>query len=236
MSDEVDMVLAHTDRYIQGAMDNASGIATAIDIARHYAALPKSQRPRTMVFFHEPDHHHGEYGRSIFIKDYDWPKVALILNCEHTSQSQLFLMNQDLEIGNSINARRWYVSGSPELQQLVKNSFKDFNVSVYTTPERQAGGALGAYTGLAPAFHIIDHIIYHTTLDTPEMVPAVGLAYSERAFLNIFDRANNMTMAQLRGTKPLPNPLGGPPDGTTFGSPGSFEARGARGARGAGGE
>jgi hypothetical protein len=220
MSDEVDFVVAHTDSYFQGAMDNASGMATAIDIARHYAALPKSQRPRTMVFFHEPDHHHGEFGRTTFIKDYDWSKVAMILNCEHTSQSQLFLMNQDLEIGNAINARRWYVSGSPAFQQLVKNTFKDYNVSVYTTPEKQAGGSLGAFTKFAPAFHIIDHIIYHTTLDTPELVPAVGLAYSERAFLSILDHANQMSMAELRGPQPLPNPLGGPPSGESFGTPG----------------
>jgi hypothetical protein len=233
MSDEVDFVLAQTDSYFQGAMDNASGMATAIDIARHYAALPKSQRPRTMVFFHEPDHHHGEYGRSIFIKSFDWSKVAVILNCEHTSQAQLFLMNQDLEIGNSINARRWYVSGSPEFQQLVKSTFKEYNVSVYTTPEKGAGGSLGAFTGFAPAFHIIDHIIYHTTLDTPELVPAVGLAYSERAFLSIIDHANKMTIAQLRGPKPLPNPLGGPPDGQSFGSPGAGVG-GARGGRGGG--
>lgn len=220
MSDEVDLVVAHTDSYFQGAMDNASGLATALDIARHYAALPKAQRPRTMVFFHEPDHHHGEFGRGIFIKNFDWSKVALILNCEHTSQSQLFLMNQDLEVGNAINARRWYVSGSPALQQLVKGTFKDYNVSVYTTPEQRAGGSLGAFTGLAPAFHIIDHIIYHTTLDTPELVPAVGLAASERAFLSIFDHANKMTLAELRGPAELPNPLGGPPDGKSFGTPG----------------
>ena len=43
MSDQVDFVLAHTDSYFQGA-DNAAGMATAIDIARHYAALPISQR------------------------------------------------------------------------------------------------------------------------------------------------------------------------------------------------
>ena len=30
------------------------------------------------------------------------------------------------------------------------------------------------------------------------------------------------TMAQLRGTTPLPNPLGGPPDGKSFGTPGTF--------------
>ena len=33
-------------------------------------------------------------------------------------------------------------------------------------------------TPFAPAFHIIDHIIYHTSFDVPELVPAVGLGYS----------------------------------------------------------
>jgi len=89
---------------------------------------------------------------------------------------------------------------------LVRNSLRDFNVSVYTVPETNAGGSLGPLTTKAPAFHIIDHVIYHTTLDVPELVPAVGLAYSERAFLKVFDEANRMTMAELKGVK-LPNPL-----------------------------
>lgn len=226
MSDEQDFIMAHSDAMFQGAMDNASGMATAIDIARHYAAKPISQRPRTMVFFVDPDHHNTELGRDIMAKTYPWDKVAFILNCEHTSQSQLFLMNQDLEIGNAVNARRWYASGSPEFQQLVKNQLKDFGVSVYTTPESNAGGSLGGLTKYAPAFHIIDHIIYHSTLDTPELVPAVGLAESERAFLSIIDKANRMTMAQIRGNK-IPNAIAGP--GNSFGS------RGARGAGGGGG-
>ena len=206
MSDEQIVVLTHTDGFFQGAMDNASGMATGIDIARHYAALPKEQRRRTLVFMALPDHHHGEAGRTLAIRTYDWSKVALILNAEHTSQTLLYMYNQDLVTSNAISARRWYVSGSPALQQLVKQSFQDFNVSVYRIPERSAGGSLGAFTPLAPAFHIIDHVIYHTTLDVPELVPAVGLAYSERAFLKIFDEANRMTMAELRGGK-LPNPL-----------------------------
>jgi hypothetical protein len=232
MSDEQDFIMAHSDAMFQGAMDNASGMATAIDIARHYAAMPKEQRPRTMVFFVDPDHHNTEMARDLMAAKYDWSKVAFILNCEHTSQSQLFMMNQDLEIGNAVNARRWYVSGSPEFQQLVKSQLKDFNVSVYTTPESNAGGSLGGLTKYAPAFHIIDHIIYHSTLDTPELVPAVGLAYSERAFLSIIDKADKMTMAQIHGDKPMPNPLGGPPDGKSFGSRGRGGPGGARGGAG----
>jgi hypothetical protein len=205
-TDEQIVVVTHTDGFFQGAMDNASGMATAVDIARHYAALPRDQRRRTLVFMALPDHHHGEAGRTLAIKTYDWSKVALILNAEHTSQTLLYMYNQDLVTANAISARRWYVSGSPALQQLVKNTFRDFNVSVYSIPERNAGGSLGALTPFAPAFHIIDHVIYHTTLDVPELVPAVGLAYSERAFLKIFDEANRMTVADLRGAK-LPNPL-----------------------------
>jgi len=206
MSDEQIVVVTHTDGFFQGAMDNASGMATGIDIARHYAALPREQRPRTLVFMALPDHHHGEAGRTLAIKTYDWSKVALILNAEHTSQTLIYMYNQDLVTSNAISARRWYVSGSPALQQLVKRTFQDFNVSVYRVPERNAGGSLGPLTPLAPAFHIIDHVIYHTTLDVPELVPAVGLAYSERAFLKVFDEANRMTMAELRGAK-LPNPM-----------------------------
>ena len=119
-------------------MDNASGMATGIDIARHYAALPRAQRPRTLVFLAIPDHHHGEHGRALAIKTYDWSKVALILNIEHTSQTLLYMYNQDLVTANAISARRWYASGSPAFQQLVKKTLRDFNVSVYTVPERSA--------------------------------------------------------------------------------------------------
>ena len=201
------MVMAHTDGFFQGAMDNASGMATALDIARHYAALPQASRPRTMVFVATPDHHHGVTGRDLMIKTHDWTKVALVLNAEHTSQTLLYMYNADLMTSNAVSARRWFASGSTEFQQLVKRTLLDFNVSVYKVPEARAGGSLGAVSPYAPSFHIIDHVIYHTSLDTPELVPAVGLGWSERAFLSIIDHANRMTMAQLHGPDKLPNPI-----------------------------
>jgi hypothetical protein len=202
-SDEEVLVMAHTDSFFQGAMDNASGMATA----RHYAAVPQSQRPRTMVFAALPDHHHGETGRDLMIKTHDWSKVAVVLNSEHTSQTLFYMYNADLMTSNAVSARRWFASGSPEFQQLVKRTFQDFNVSVYKVPESHAGGSLGGVSPYAPSFHIIDHVIYHTTLDTPEFVPAVGLGWSERAFLKIIDETNKMTMPQIRGTAKLPNPI-----------------------------
>jgi Peptidase family M28 len=206
-SDEQIFVMSHTDCFFQGAMDNASGMATAIELARHYAAMPKDQRPRTMVFVATPDHHHGETGRDLMVKNYDWSKVAVVLNAEHTSQTLLYMLNDGIMTSNAVSARRWFASGSPAFQQLVKKTLKDFNVSVYKQAEDRAGGSLGAVSPHAPSFHIIDHVIYHTTLDTPELVPAVGLTYSARAFAKILDETNKMSMAEIRGTEKLPNPI-----------------------------
>ena len=82
---------------------------------------------------------------------------------------------------------------------LVTNTFKEFGVSVYAQPERRPGGELSRLFDKAPSFHIIDHVIYHTTLDTSALVPAWGMEAATRAFLKIIDGVNKMEIAQLRG-------------------------------------
>ena len=46
MSDEQIVVMTHTDGYFQAAMDNAAGMASALEIARFYAAKPMSASVR----------------------------------------------------------------------------------------------------------------------------------------------------------------------------------------------
>src|SRR5262249_48369053 len=50
-TDENIAVMAHTDSFFEGAMDNASGIGTLIELAGYYAKMPKAERRRTMTFF-----------------------------------------------------------------------------------------------------------------------------------------------------------------------------------------
>jgi hypothetical protein len=63
----------------------------------------------------------------------------------------------------------------------------------------QQSTALLAEPNFAPSFHIINHVVYHTSLDMPELVPAEGMQRSVRAFAAIIDRVNAMTIPQLRG-------------------------------------
>jgi hypothetical protein len=95
--------------------------------------------------------------------------------------------------------RRWYVGGSDALRMLVRNSLREFGVATYHKSEVSPGGELSQIHMNAPSFHIIDHVIYHTTLDTAELVPAWGLEDATRAFLKIIDGANKDDEAGDRG-------------------------------------
>jgi hypothetical protein len=197
MSDEQLVVMTHTDGYFQAAMDNAAGMASALELARFYAQKPVRERPRTMKFIQFPDHHHGEVARGRpgvgIDATYPWDKVAVKLTMEHPSQTLLYMYNDGLTPTNAIGAFRWNALGSPEFEQMVFDTFREFGVSVYA---QEDGPKNGNY---APSFHIIDHVIYHTSLDVPELVPASGLERTTRAFAAALDRANGMTMKQLRG-------------------------------------
>jgi hypothetical protein len=198
-SSEEIVLAAHTDGYFQGAMDNASGLAGALEIARHQAAIPRDQRPRTLVFFLFPDHHHGEVGLKTWEQAHDWDRVAMALTLEHPSQTQLYWYNDSLMTSNAIGAFRWNALGSPEFITLVQDSLRAFGVATYTLMD-----AKPKLTRQAPGFHIIDHVIYHTTLDIPELVPAEGLERSTRAFLRIIDGVNEMSLDELRARPDQP--------------------------------
>lgn len=194
-SDEEIVIAVHTDGFFQASMDNASGMASALEIARHYAAMPEANRARSLLFVLFPDHHHGEIGLRAWERTYDWDNVAMALTLEHPSQTQLYWYNDDLMTSNTIGAFRWNATGSPEFLDIINGTLRDFGVATYTVMDPRP-----KLTSQAPGFHIIDHVIYHTTLDTPELVPAEGMERATRAFLSVIDQANEMTLRELRAS------------------------------------
>jgi hypothetical protein len=206
-TDENIAVMAHTDSFFEGAMDNASGIGTLIELAEHYAKVPKAERRRTMTFFTSSAHHSpsGENAGLRWIHNNMqamFAKTALIVNCEHTSQVQTYLIGNSLVGSNAVSARRWFVGGSDQLKAIVARSFKTFGIAIYSRPEMRPGGELGVVFTDAPSFHIIDHAIYHTDLDTPALVPEPGLEAAVRAFARIIDDVNKLKLAALKPPRP----------------------------------
>ena len=199
MTDENILIMAHTDAMFEGALDNASGIVMLLEIARHYAALPKEQRRRTITFVTTPDHHHGASGIKWInqnMRDF-LGRTALIVNCEHPSQTQTYRLGAGLMTSTETSARRWFVGGSETLRRIVLSSMKEFGVAVYARPEGRPGGELQHIYKSAPSFHVIDHIFYHSDADTVDLVPAWGIEAVTRAYLKIIDTANKMEISEL---------------------------------------
>ena len=199
-TDENILVMAHTDAMFEGALDNASGIVMMLGIARHYAKLPQEQRRRTITFVTTPDHHHGASGiKWINANMPDFlDKTALIVNCEHPSQTQTYRLGSGIMTSTETSARRWFVGGSEALRRVVLGSMKQFGVAVYARPEGRPGGELQHVYTKAPSFHVIDHIFYHSDADTADLVPAWGIEAVARAYLKVIDSVNKMEISELR--------------------------------------
>ena len=127
------------------------------------------------MFLTTSDHHHGSAGIRWARDNYDWSKVALIVNSEHPSQTLLYSLDAGMMTANEVSARRWYVGGSDALRTLIRATFREFGVATYRKSEVSPGGELSQIHMKAPSFHIIDHVIYHATLDTADLVPAWGI-------------------------------------------------------------
>lgn len=200
MTDENVLIMAHTEAPMQGAMDNASGIGTMIELAQYYASLPKSQRKRTITFLTTSAHHTPAPNAGIqFVrKHYDFSKTALIVNCEHTAGMVFADVGSDLVGSNVIAPRRFFVQGSDDLKALVTKTFVDYGVGHYSRPAAGSGGELGELRGLAPGFHVLNDEGYHTDLDIPQYVPEAGLESVVRAYAKIIDEVNTMPLDSLR--------------------------------------
>ncbi|HEV3214581.1 MAG TPA: M28 family peptidase [Vicinamibacterales bacterium] len=203
MTDENVAVMAHTDAFFEGAMDNASGVATNVALAEFFAGIPKANRKRNMWFFTTSAHHSpsGDQGGIAWIratKKDMLDKTAVLVNCEHTAQVATFVIGGSLIASNTVSARRWFVGGSDQLKAIVDKTFKQYGIALYSRPEPRAGGELGGMQSAAPSFHIIDHTVYHTDLDTLQAVPAYGLEQSARAFAKIIDEVNKLPLNLLR--------------------------------------
>jgi hypothetical protein len=199
MTSENILIMAHTDAMFDGALDNASGIVMLMEIARYYAAIPKEQRRRTITFVTTPDHHHGAAGIKWInqnMRDF-LAKTALIVNCEHPSQTQTYRLGSGLMTSTTTSARRWFIGGSEALRRVVLSSMRTFGVAVYARPEGRPGGELQHVYKSAPSFHVIDHVFYHSDADTADLVPAWGIEAVTRAYLKIIDSVNKMEIKEL---------------------------------------
>jgi Zn-dependent M28 family amino/carboxypeptidase len=200
-SDENIMIVAHRDGWFEGANDNGTGVATLLGIAEYFAGIPAAQRRRTITFVGSTGHHDGtaESGAWLLQHKELFAKTALLINCEHTAANQLVAYNGTVRKANSTSPLMWYVGGSPRLEQIVLGAYDTFGVPVYDRGERSAAGEIGRIQNLAPSMQLIDTGLYwHSDRETPDIIPAAGLAATTRAYAKIIADVNGLDLRDLQ--------------------------------------
>jgi hypothetical protein len=200
-TDENIMVVAHRDGWFEGANDNGTGVATLLGIAEHFAKIPAAERRRTITFVGSTGHHDGtaESGTWLLQHKELFANTALLINCEHTAANQLVAYNGTVRKASSTSPLMWYVGGSPKLEQIVLGAYQTFGVPIYDRGERGAAGEIGRIQNLAPSMQLIDTGLYwHSDLETPDIIPAAGLAATTRAYAKIIADVNAVDVKDLQ--------------------------------------
>lgn len=205
-TDETVFIVAHRDGWFEGANDNGTGVATMVGLAEYFASVPKAQRTRTIVFLGTTGHHDGTAESGAWLLEHKdvFAKTALIINCEHTAANLLISSN-----GNVVNKAAvaspmsWYVGGSKQLDQIVSAAYDTFGVSLMERRSANAAGEIGRIQNLAPSMQLIDTGLYwHSDRETPDMIPANGLAAATRAYAKVVTDIGAVPLKELQRAMP----------------------------------
>ena len=208
MTDENILVISHMDSYFEGASDNASGIATMLSLAEFYSKIPKSQRKRTITFVGTGAHHAGSPGTAWMHENMQpfFAKTALILNCEHTAETEIYYWGRPPVIRKSTSSsgvRMFAINGGRQLDDIVVKSLQTFGVGTLAQPELNSPGDMSHIFRDAPALQTINiPVQYHTDMDTMALIPAPGLEATARAYAKIIDEVNRLDLKSLRADSP----------------------------------
>jgi hypothetical protein len=205
MTDETVYVIAHRDGWFESGTDNASGVATMAGIAEYFSKIPKERRRRTIMFVGTTGHHNGGNMSGTWLLDHRdeiFAKTALMINCEHTSTIQTYLLGEDIRQANMYTGMLWYAGGQqrPKLQDLAVKAFHDAGVVTYATPERAApGGEMSRLWPYVPGVQASDYNVYfHSDHETAETVPWTGLEAITRAYAMIIDGVNTLDLKDVQ--------------------------------------
>jgi hypothetical protein len=202
--------------FTPSASEHGSGVAIAVGLARHYAAMPRSQRPETLVFIALGGHEVGWLGLQALLASPRGPWFREADAYVHLG-SALGAPTATEEPDGTVVATstpdptgRLHDSENPLLEGSIVEDFAAAGVPTPETPPFQASGGeqTNAYAaGIPTASFSGASLFFHTAGDLPGTVDPSILAGDADAFRRVLDtigaipagllKAENAHAAQL---------------------------------------
>jgi hypothetical protein len=202
-SDEWVILTAHVDGYFNGTLDNGSGLAAMMTLARYYAQKPRSERKRNMLFLAAGDHEvPGAGGTVHFARNHAdiLEKTAVVYQFEHLSSMAVAEELAAFSLLNTENPRGIMVTNmSPLLLDLFMDAADRYGivqpVGTYPNYWGDVVGFMG--TGVTAVGWIESNYFYHSELDGLDVVTPQGLERITRAYAWIMGEVEKRSRAEL---------------------------------------
>jgi len=193
--------------FTPSASEHGSGIAIAVGLARHYAALPRSQRPETLVFIALGGHEIGWLGLQALLAS---PRGEWFREADayvHLGSALGAPIAEEQPDGTIVTTPtpdptgRLHDSENPLLEHSVIEDFEAAGVPTPETPPHTASGGeqTNAYAAGIPTVSFSGaSLFFHTAGDVPSTVDPTILAKDADAFRRVVDRITAIPAGVLK--------------------------------------
>ena len=204
-SDKTMLIHSHYDAVFNGAVQDASGMAEVIALAKYFSAIPYEERPFTMMFAALDGHYTDYAGHLALVKKLksEGTKVLCDFVIEHIGKEVGLGSDNEPIIADVPEIRLLYVSKTDGLPEIVKKNIVEYNiertvmlpVDAYKPPENGLyefkqdeviSDAYYTHIGGIPIVSILSPQMYlFHPMDTPEMIPKEELRPVASMFASI---------------------------------------------------
>jgi len=202
-----------TSAYDQAASERGAGDAILLALARHYAAVPRFQRPETLVFLAPSGHELGPGGPGILLLSQHPQWFGSRVDAYIGLGASIAAVQEQEQPDGSVRrypfgdlSRDLYVSENPLLEPVAQAAFAPAQPLGSIPPAAfDPGDQQVAYQDGVPIVAISGASYwFHTAGDTPAGVDPALLGASAQAFRDTIDQIAALSPGTLRAANALP--------------------------------
>ncbi|TFG28142.1 MAG: M28 family peptidase [Promethearchaeota archaeon] len=194
-TDDIILIGTHTDSTFTGALDNAAANAGLITLAEYYAKIPLEKREKTMLFVGWTGHECGSVGSKLYVKMHEemLPKITTYILLDGFGCNGYYKEANEGVVPTGHDERRGlFVTENSVLLSYTLDAVLKYNLlpAVYVSARAFPVADLPAFVSKeVPSILIIGKpILYHTKLDTIDIITPDQIERSAKAHIEIIDK------------------------------------------------
>lgn len=191
-TDEVILIHSHHDAPFASAVEDASGVAEVLALAKYFAQFPKEKREKTLMFVTTDTHFSMYQAHSALIKKIKQEKINLIIDLaiEHIGKTIIEKDGELIDTG-MVEIRGFFVTENPYLISLTKQVMEKNRLSRTVILPTYLGVPTDASDFHEAGYSIISLIsppmYIYDEIDTPDKIAIEELNPVATAFADIIE-------------------------------------------------